>query len=99
MLIRFRLPAPLLSHVGSVALLGLCETADFEFHISDWIGRGGASQYKTVPEAERLTATVLCVRGADEEDSACRTVKGAHITSLEVGHEITSVATTHKWWM
>jgi type IV secretory pathway VirJ component len=28
---------------------------------------------------------VLCVRGADENDSACRTLNGPHITSLEVG--------------
>lgn len=81
-----RLPASLLSHVRSVALLGLSETADFEFHVSDWIGHRGASQYRTVPEAERLTVPVLCVRGADEDDSACRTLKVAHITSLEVGH-------------
>jgi type IV secretory pathway VirJ component len=81
-----RLPASLLPHVRSVALLGLSETADFEFHISDWIGHGGASQYRTVPEAERLTVRVLCIRGDDENDSACRTLKGAHITSLEVGH-------------
>jgi type IV secretory pathway VirJ component len=81
-----RLPAALQSSVRSVALLGLSETADFEFHLSDWIGHGGASQYRTVPEAERLTVPVLCVRGADEDDSACRTLKGAHITSLEVGH-------------
>lgn len=68
-----------------MALLGLSDTADFEFHVSDWIGHGGASQYRTVPEAKRLTVPVLCVRGADEDDSACRTLKGPHITSLEVG--------------
>jgi type IV secretory pathway VirJ component len=81
-----RLPAPVQSHVGSVVLLGLSQTADFEFHLSDWIGHNGASQYRTVPEAERLAVHVLCVQGADEDDSACRILKGAHITSLEVGH-------------
>jgi type IV secretory pathway VirJ component len=81
-----RLPASLQSHVRSVALLGLSQTADFEFHLSDWIGHGRASQYRTVPEAERLTVPVLCVRGAGEDDSACGTLKGAHITSREVGN-------------
>jgi type IV secretory pathway VirJ component len=81
-----RLSASLRSHVRSVALLGPSETADFEFHVSDWIRHGGTSQYRTVPEAERLTVPVLCVRGADENDSACRTLKGAHVTSLETGH-------------
>jgi type IV secretory pathway VirJ component len=81
-----RLPPSMLSLVRSVALLGLSDTADFEFHVSDWISHGGTSQYRTVPEVQRLTVPVLCVRGADEDDSACRTVKGAHITSLDVGH-------------
>jgi type IV secretory pathway VirJ component len=80
-----RLPSGLLPHVRSVALLGLSETAAFEFHISDWIGHSGSSPYRTVPEAERLTVPVLCVRGANENDSACRSLKGVHITSHEVG--------------
>jgi type IV secretory pathway VirJ component len=80
-----RLPNGLLPHVRSVALLGLSDTADFEFHVSDWIGHGRSSPYRTMPEAERVTVPVLCVRGADEGDSACRSLKGAHITSGEVG--------------
>ena len=80
-----RLPASVVTHVRSVALLGLSETADFEFHITDWIGQRSGSQYRTVPEAERLTIPVLCVRGTDEDDSACRALKGPHITSLEIG--------------
>ena len=81
-----RLPSGLLPHVRSVALLGLSETAEFEFHLSDWIGHGGRSPYRTVPEAERLTVPVLCVRGADQDDSACRSLKGIRIASREVGH-------------
>ena len=80
-----RLPDGLLPHVRSVALLGLSKAADFEFHISDWIGRIRASPYRTVPEAERLTVPVVCVQGAGEDDSACRQVKGSHIRSLELG--------------
>jgi type IV secretory pathway VirJ component len=80
-----RLPADLLAHVRSVALLGMSATADFEFRIKEWIGLGSTSQYRTVPEAERLTVPVLCVRGADEDDSACHSLKGPHIRSTEVG--------------
>ena len=80
-----RLPASLQSHVRSVALLGLSETADFEFHVSDWISHSGTSAYRTIPETERISVPVLCVRGAAENDSACSTLKGPHITSLEVG--------------
>lgn len=81
-----RLPSALLPHVRSVALLGFSETADFEFHVSDWIAHRGSSSYRTVPEAGRLSVSVLCVRGADEDDSGCRSLAGAHITSREVGH-------------
>jgi type IV secretory pathway VirJ component len=81
-----RLPAALLPHVRSVALLGLSETADFEFHVADWIRHTAASHYRTIPEAERLAVPAVCVRGSDENDSACRALKGPHITSLEVGH-------------
>ena len=80
-----RLPPSLRSHLRSVALLGLSDTADFEFHVSDWIGHGGGSRYRTVPEVERLNVPVLCVRGADEDESACRTLKGAYVTTLDVG--------------
>ena len=44
-----RLPSGLLPLVRSVALLGLSETAEFEFHLSDWIGHGGRSPYRTAP--------------------------------------------------
>jgi len=81
-----RLPAPLQSHIRAVALLGLSATADFEFHMAEWIGRRQGSHYRTIPEAERLPVHVLCVHGSDEDDSACRTVTGPHITSVQVGH-------------
>jgi type IV secretory pathway VirJ component len=80
-----RLPSALLTHVRSVALLGLSQTADFEFHVSDWIRSDRSSPYRSVPEAERLSVPVLCVRGGDENDSACGSLKGPHITSREVG--------------
>jgi type IV secretory pathway VirJ component len=81
-----RLPAALVSRVRLVALLGPSETADFEFHVSEWIGHHPSSQYRTLPEAERLAVPVVCARGSDEDDSACRTLKGAHVTSLEIGN-------------
>jgi type IV secretory pathway VirJ component len=79
-----RLPNSLLPHVQSAVLLGLSQTADFEFHVSDWIG-DRRSSYQTVPEVERLKVPVLCVRGANEDDSGCRSLKGVHIMLREVG--------------
>jgi type IV secretory pathway VirJ component len=80
-----RLPPSLLAHVRCVSLLGLSETADFEFHVADWIGHRGSSQHLTVPEVERMTVPALCVRGASENDSACSRFKRASIISVQVG--------------
>jgi type IV secretory pathway VirJ component len=81
-----RLPDDLLPRVRSVALLGLSETADFEFHVSNWIRRPKASPYRTVPETNRLRVPVLCVRGSDEDDSACSRLNAARVRSVEIGH-------------
>jgi len=80
-----RLSSTWLPRVRSVVLLGPSETADFEFHVSNWIGGRSSSPYRTVPEAERLNVPVLCVRGADEADSACNIIKSVHVTSRQVG--------------
>jgi type IV secretory pathway VirJ component len=80
-----RLPPALLAYVRSVALLGPSETAEFEFRLTEWVGRSASSPYRTVPEMERLNVPLLCIRGGDEDDSACHIVKGRYITSTAVG--------------
>ena len=50
-----RLPAPALARIGSVSLLGLSDTAAFEFHVSSWLGGGGDTHRPTAPEVARLT--------------------------------------------
>jgi type IV secretory pathway VirJ component len=56
-----------------VALLGPGKTADFEFHLTFWLGGGGgASSRPVLPEVERLKGTrLLCIYGDEEEDSLC----------------------------
>jgi type IV secretory pathway VirJ component len=68
-----------------IALLGPADTAEFEFHVGDWLGRRGRSAYGTAAEAARLTVPVLCVQGGEENDSACRNLSGSHVTSLTIG--------------
>ncbi len=80
-----RLSAEARARVAGVALLGLSETAAFEFHLASWLGGGGNQQYQTVPEVERLTIPVTCVFGADESDSACPSLKGPHVKAVAVG--------------
>jgi len=80
-----RLPADVATLVHSVVLLGLSPNASFEFRLSSWFGGGGEPTYLTAPEVERLSVPVTCVHGVDERDSACLALKGAHVTSAEVG--------------
>lgn len=79
-----RLPAETRGMIPRVTLLGLSDGATFEFHVSEWVG-GGEDQYPTVPEVERLPMPVTCIKGADEDDSACTGLKGPHISIVTIG--------------
>ncbi len=67
-----RLPADLLERVRLVALLGPGKTADFEFHVTDWLG-GGSTGQPVLPEVRKLGGhpPVLCLYGSKESDSLC----------------------------
>jgi type IV secretory pathway VirJ component len=83
-----RLPAELQSRVALVGLLGLSEQAAFEFHVAGWLGME-TGHHPTVPEVARLEGTpVLCLRGEDEADSACRLLHGAAVRTVTLagGH-------------
>ncbi len=83
-----RVPAELRSRVALVSLLGLSEQASFEFHVAGWLGVE-TGRHPTVPEVDRLATTpVLCLRGDDEADSACRLLHGAAVRTVTVpgGH-------------
>jgi type IV secretory pathway VirJ component len=80
-----RLPAPALARIRSVNLLGLSDTAAFEFHVASWLGGGGDQRHPTVPEVGRLRVPVTCVHGTDEKDSACLDLKGAGVRVVPLG--------------
>jgi len=66
-----RLPAATRSSVALAAILGMSEHALFEFHVSSWIA-DSKSGPATMPEVNRITGMpVLCIYGADENDSLC----------------------------
>jgi type IV secretory pathway VirJ component len=68
-----RLPEDLRGRVRLVALVGLSRRAGFEFHFADLFRGENRTDRPTVPEIQRLRGIrLLCVYGADEEDSACR---------------------------
>ena len=84
-----RLPADIRAGVRTVSLLGLSDTASFEFHVSDWIPGADGGGRATLPEIRRMGATrVLCVYGADEGASPCRQLSGPTVraAALAGGH-------------
>jgi type IV secretory pathway VirJ component len=52
-------------------LLSVGRKADFEFHVSNWLG-GGGDGLPIAPEVARLPAAkTLCVYGDKDEDALC----------------------------
>ena len=83
-----RLSADTRARIAGIGLVGLSTQATFEFHVADWLGRGGDRRYPTVPEIRRLEGLrVACVQGTDEPDSACRSLpSSARVVTVPGGH-------------
>ena len=45
-------------------------------------------QYSTIPEVNRLTLPITCVRGSDEDESACGLIRNprARVVTVGEGH-------------
>jgi len=57
--------------IERIALLSVGRKADFEFHVSNWLGGGGGG-LPIAPEVAKLPAAkTLCVYGKDDEDALC----------------------------
>lgn len=87
-----RLPEDLRARVHLVALLGPSRTADFEFHLTDWVGGGSRkTSLPVLPEVEKLKGKkILCFYGSDETDSLCRDLRPELATAIlrEGGHRL-----------
>jgi len=79
-----RLPEDLQSKIVSVNLLGLATTADFEVHVTTWLGVDHHG-LKTQPEVDRLQTRVLCIYGEGEKDTLCPSLKNPRAQSVKVG--------------
>ncbi|WP_293395802.1 AcvB/VirJ family lysyl-phosphatidylglycerol hydrolase [Nevskia sp.] len=87
-----RMSATSRSEIALVALLGLAEHAQFEFHLSSWVGSVDDGK-PTRPEVARLQASsanppILCAYGEEDEDSICATLGGPKMSVLKLsgGH-------------
>lgn len=65
------------ARIASVSLLGLSDTAQFQFHVTSWLDMDSGDALPTMPAIARLKGlAVRCVAGALEKDSACPAIPG-----------------------
>jgi type IV secretory pathway VirJ component len=85
-----RLPEELRRRVVLIALLGPGRSAEFKFHILDWVEAGlGNDALPLLPEISRLAGTpLLCFEGEGERDSLCPTLGPGQgtVVTLKGGH-------------
>jgi len=69
-----RLPADLKQRIVIVAMLGLSNQVNFQFHFKDiFVESHRRSDIPTLPELERSRGmNLLCIYGMDEKESGCR---------------------------
>ena len=68
-----RLSADLIPKVNRIVLLGPSHTADFEFHLTEWLGEySHKTDLPVLPEVQKLRGKdILCLQGEEEGDSLC----------------------------
>ncbi|HEV7714331.1 MAG TPA: AcvB/VirJ family lysyl-phosphatidylglycerol hydrolase [Steroidobacteraceae bacterium] len=83
-----RLPQATRAVVALTALIGVSQSAAFEFHVSNWVG-AGSDELPVLPETNRLSsADTLCLAGDDDDDSLCPIIGATHARVVELpgGH-------------
>jgi type IV secretory pathway VirJ component len=87
-----RPPADLQGKVAAVVLLGPSPTVEFEFHVTDWLGKSPArNALPVLPEVGKIAkAEIICFYGEEDRNNICREIdpKIVHVRviSLPTGH-------------
>jgi type IV secretory pathway VirJ component len=84
-----RLSAEDKDSVSLLVLLALAQTADFEIHVSGWLGQSGQGQPIAPELASIPKQKLLCVYGAEEKaETACTQLQNSEARILELpgGH-------------
>lgn len=78
--------------VKVIALLGPGSTADFEFHLTDWISsRKRSNAQMVLPELEKLRGkNMLCLYGTQDGETICPKLNPglAKVIAFHSGHRI-----------
>ncbi|HNW59940.1 MAG TPA: AcvB/VirJ family lysyl-phosphatidylglycerol hydrolase [bacterium] len=87
-----RLPEAQRARIVLAVFLGLSPNAEFEFHLSTWMGGGaGRESYPVRPELDKLAGMkLLCFCGSGDTECLCRSLDPARIRMVELkgGHRI-----------
>jgi type IV secretory pathway VirJ component len=86
------LPPDLRRRIVQISLLAFSTKADFEIHVSGWLGAGPSdTALATVPEMARIDPNLVqCFYGAEETESACPALVavGAEVVKTGGGHHL-----------
>lgn len=78
------------ARIPQVSLLALSHQVDYEISVSGWLGAsGGKGAGDPLDDIKRIDPSkIQCFYGADEEDDACRDLKGTQVETVEIdgGH-------------
>lgn len=78
------------ARIPQVSLLALSHQVDYEISVSGWLGAsGGKGAGDPLDDIKRIDPSkVQCFYGTDEEDDACRDLKGTTVETVEIdgGH-------------
>ncbi|MGB8959683.1 MAG: AcvB/VirJ family lysyl-phosphatidylglycerol hydrolase [Candidatus Aminicenantales bacterium] len=88
-----RLPEDLQAAVGTIVLMGPSASAEFEFHVGDWLGRSpGRNALPVIPEIQKIrpSVAILCVYGEGDKDQICGALDARRVKSVEIpgGHRL-----------
>ena len=84
-----RLPAQDKDSVALLVLIALAKSADFEIHVSGWLGQSAGEQPLAPEMVQMPTAKILCVYGIEEKaETACTGLLNSEAKILELpgGH-------------
>ena len=71
------LPPEAKAKVAEISLLGLATMGDWQITVSGWLGTASSTAQPTAPALAQLPAALVqCIRGEEEDDSACPSLAG-----------------------